>query len=124
VLPTLPWMWLFVTSPWHVLFLNLVGGAAWAAFNLANFQHLLEITDESERESYVAFFHTAIFLALFVAPFLGGLIIDHAGYRPAFFVSGAGRCISTAMFFMVVGVPSIREEARRRLAREPAAVIS
>jgi hypothetical protein len=49
-------MWLFVSSPWMVLAPNLVGGAMWAAFTLANFRHLLEITEEDEREAYVAFF--------------------------------------------------------------------
>ena len=108
ILPTLPWLWLFVTAPWMVLGINLIGGAAWAAFSLANFQHLLEITNEDEREAYVAFFHTSIFFAMFIAPFTGGLLIDHFGYHTVFFLSGAGRCIATAMFFLVVAVPTAR----------------
>lgn len=113
ILPTLPWLWLFVTAPWMVFGINLIGGAAWAAFNLANFQHLLEITEEDERESYVAFFHTTIFLAMFIAPFTGGLIIDHLGYHAVFFASGAGRCLATAMFFLVVAAPSLRDKGAR-----------
>ena len=105
VLPVLPWMWLFVSNPWMVLAPNLIGGAMWAAFNLANFQHLLEATEEGERESYVAFFHMSIFLALFLAPFLGGQVIDHFGYKPAFFISGAGRLVATVMFLFVVAAP-------------------
>ncbi len=102
VLPTLPLMWLFVSAPWMVLAPNLVGGFMWSAFNLSNFQLLLEVTPEEGREEYAAAFHASVFTALFIAPFIGGLIIDTLGYRPAFFISGVGRLVSTALFFMVV----------------------
>lgn len=122
VLPFLPWMWLFVSSPWMVLAPNLIGGAMWAAFGLANFQHLLEITEEHDREAYVAMFHMSMFLALFLGPLVGGLVIDYVGYKPAFFLSGAGRFISTAMFFFVVIVPSSREHEKRRTTSPTTAV--
>ncbi len=107
-LPLLPWLWLFVGNPWMAMAPNLLGGAMWAAFNLANFQMLLDVTKEEERESYVAFFHMTIFLALFAAPFLGGQIIDHIGYKPVFFVSGLGRCVATAMFLFAKPSTKIR----------------
>jgi MFS family permease len=106
--PMLPFMWVFVTEPWMVTGINLVGGAMWAAFGLANFQYLLDITDEENREEYVALFQTAIFLAMFIAPFIGGVVVDHFGYRPTFIISGAGRLIATAMFFLVVATPKRR----------------
>ncbi|MEO9256396.1 MAG: MFS transporter, partial [Tepidiformaceae bacterium] len=87
VLPLLPFMWVLITRPWMVFGINLIGGAMWAAFGLANFQYLLDITNEENREEYVAFFQTSIFLAMFAAPFIGGVIVDHFGYRPAFFIS-------------------------------------
>jgi MFS family permease len=108
--PMLPFMWIFVTQPWMVIGINLIGGAMWAAFGLANFQYLLDITDEENREEYVAFFQTTIFLALFLAPFIGGVVVDHFGYKPAFFISGAGRLVSTAMFFLVVATPALKAE--------------
>jgi MFS family permease len=117
VIPFLPWMWVFVTSPWMVLAPNLIGGAMWAAFGLANFQHLLEITEERDREAYVAMFHMSVFLALFLAPFVGGLVIDYVGYKQAFVLSGAGRFVSTAMFFLVVAAPSAFAHEKREAAR-------
>jgi MFS family permease len=105
VLPLLPLMWLFVSAPWMVLAPNVIGGAMWAAFGLANFQHLLEVTDESEREDYVALFHTCVFSAMFLAPFLGGVLADTFGYRATFLVSGLGRVASTVLFFFFVPSP-------------------
>jgi len=112
-LPALPLLWVFITEPWMVLVPNIAGGLLWAAFNLANFQALLEVTPEEDREQYVAFFHASVFFALFVAPFLGGLIIDTWGYRTVFAVSGLGRFIATALFFFAVA-PIARNALRRR----------
>ena len=89
-LPLLPLMWVGITEPWMVLAPNLIGGAMWAAFNLANFQQLLEPTPEEEREQYVAAFHMCVLLALFIAPLVGGVIVDTLGYKAAFLVSGLG----------------------------------
>lgn len=108
VLPLLPLMWVFLTAPWMVLAPNVLGGAMWAAFGLANFQHLLEVTDDSEREEYVALFHTSIFFAMFAAPFLGGVLADTFGYRPVFLISGLGRIASTVLFFFFVPSPRAR----------------
>lgn len=102
VLPTLPFMWVVLTEPWMVLFPNIIGGAMWSAFNLANFQQLLEYSPDEEREQYAAVFHMTVFLALFLAPFLGGLLVDQVGYRTVFAVSGAGRLIATGLFLFVV----------------------
>ncbi len=102
LLPALPLIWVFITDPWMVLLPNIAGGLLWAAFNLANFQALLEVTPEEDRDHYVAFFHASIFFALFVAPFLGGVIIDAFGYREVFAISGLGRFIATALFFFAV----------------------
>lgn len=113
LLPALPIIWVFITEPWMVLLPNIAGGLLWAAFNLANFQALLEVTPEEDRESYVAFFHASVFFALFIAPFLGGLIIDTWGYRTVFAVSGTGRFIATALFFFAV-TPVARNAFGRR----------
>jgi len=106
VLPTLPIMWFFLDRPWMVLAPNLFGGFMWAAFNLANFQLLLEVTPEQHREEYVAVFHMTVFAALFAAPFAGSALIAALGYRSTFLVSGLSRLISTSLFFFAVKRPA------------------
>lgn len=102
VLPTLPLMWIGITDPWMVIVPNAAGGFFWAAFNLSNFQLLLESTPAESREHYVAAFHTSVFVALLLAPLIGGVIIDTLGYRPAFVVSGCGRVVATILFFVAI----------------------
>jgi dipeptide/tripeptide permease len=55
----------------------------------------------------VALFHISVFFALFVSPFIGGAIIDTIGYRAAFAISGTGRLVATALFFLAI-VPAVR----------------
>jgi len=117
VLPALPFMWVFATEQWMVLFPNIIGGAMWSAFNLANFQALLEFSPEDEREQYTAAFHMTMFSAFFLAPFLGGLLVDQWGYKFVFAVSGGGRVIATLLFLFVVTMPA---RARNRV-RQPEA---
>lgn len=115
--PALPLMWLFIDAPWMVLAPNVLGGFVWAAFNLANFQLLLEVTDEETREEYVAMFHMAIFGALFLAPFVGGVVIDAAGYKTAFLISGLGRLAAGMLFFFAVGAQVVPGLGRSRSAK-------
>lgn len=60
-MPVLPLMWLGISNPWLVLAHNMLGGFIWSAFNLANFQLLLEVTHE-ENQQAVAIFHTGVLL--------------------------------------------------------------
>jgi predicted MFS family arabinose efflux permease len=115
-MPALPLMWIFVGGPWWVLLPNIAGGFLWAAFNLANFQLLLDITSEEQRDDYVAAFHICVFAALFVAPFAGGVIVDQWGYRVDFALSSMGRIFAAAMFLYAITTPKdgVRAGWRRR----------
>jgi len=115
VLPALPLLWAVIDRPWMVLAPNILGGLMWSAFNLANFQLLLEFTRDEDREEYVAVFQTCVGVALLVAPFLGGVMVEHLGYRAMFVFSGTGRLVSTALFFFAVG---------RMRHRAPASVVT
>lgn len=63
-----------------------------------------------------------MFAALFLAPFAGGLIIDHMDYRAAFIISGTGRIVSTLLFFFAVRpasttpTPKVLEPVRAEVA--------
>lgn len=121
VLPTLPIMWVFATEPWMIIFPNAIGGAMWSAFNLANFQSLLENSPEDERDQYAAVFHTAIFAALFLAPFLGGFLVEQIGYRSVFAISGTGRLIALALFVFAVSAPARQRFTGRVASRKASA---
>jgi MFS family permease len=119
VMPLLPLAWVFVGNEWWVLVPNIAGGFIWAAFGLANFQLLLDVSTEEDRDDYVAAFHTCIFGALLLAPFVGGLLVDTWGYRVDFIVSGVGRLVAALLFFLVVSTPKERVAMAWRARRRP-----
>lgn len=102
VIPLLPWAWLFVTQPWQVLFINLPGGALWAGYNVASLNLLLAISPEDRRPRYAAVSQGLVFLSAFVGPLVGGAMTDAWGYKPLFFVSGAGRLLATLILWRFV----------------------
>lgn len=104
-MPLVPLSWLFIARPELAIVPNLIGGLSWSAFNLANFQLMLELTGEEDREAYVAVFHTCVFAALFVAPFLGGVLVDTLGYRPVFALSAAARLVPLLLFVAALRRP-------------------
>lgn len=96
LLPVLPWLWMAVSEPWHVIFINLAAGALWGAHLLATFNLTLAIAPADRRATYSAVQQGAVFIASAVGPLIGGPLIQVAGYRTVFLLSGLGRLVSTA----------------------------
>jgi MFS family permease len=99
---TLPLGWLAVTEPWHVLFINGVGGAMWAAFNLAWFSLLLYISPASKRAFYSAVNQMMVYGAAFVGPLVGGVLGEMYGLPILFLISGLGRLLAAGLFLPLV----------------------
>jgi len=102
VIPLLPWGWTLTRSPWHAVPIHMVGGFAWAGYNLANFNLLLTLTPEDFRPRYTALYQVVVTVALAIGAALGGIIIDHWGYHAAFSLSGIGR-LAAALLFALAG---------------------
>lgn len=102
LLPLLPWFWMAVTEPWHVIFINLAAGALWGANLLATFNLTLAIAPPERRATYSAVQQGAVFIASAVGPLIGGPLIGTAGYRTVFFLSGLGRLVATALLARTV----------------------
>lgn len=102
LLPLLPWFWMVVTEPWHVIFINLAAGALWGANLLATFNLTLAIAPADRRATYSAVQQGAVFIASAVGPLIGGPLIGAAGYRTVFFLSGLGRLLATALLARTV----------------------
>lgn len=49
-----PFAWLFVSSPFHILAVNFISSFAWSGFDLAAFNFLLAVTPSDKRPQYVA----------------------------------------------------------------------
>ncbi len=98
LIPIVPWLWVFVREAWHIIPLNIISGALWGAFNLANFNYLLALTPTAQRARYSAVFQITVTLSLAIGAAIGSAVILQLGYIAVFIISGIGRLISAALF--------------------------
>jgi MFS family permease len=109
IIPLLPIAWGVATAPWHVFFITGVAGFAWAGYNLANFNLLLELSPPEARSRAVALYQTVVFASAVLGPLVGGLLIDLFGYRPVFIATALGRYLGIGLLFFL-----IRDRLKRR----------
>lgn len=94
----LPLMWFFVSSPWQVVPINIVGGLIWSGYMLANFSFLLSISPPGQERFYGAAYTTIAFLSMTLGPLLGGALAAAYGIKWVFVVSGLGRLAAVGLF--------------------------
>jgi MFS family permease len=104
-IPILPLAWMIVSSPFHVVFINIASGLLWAGYNLANFNILLKITPDERRPEATAVYQTLVTGSAVLGPLAGGAIADAFGFLPIFAISGAGRFAGILIFIALVVRP-------------------
>lgn len=98
LIPIVPVLWVFVQQPWHIIPLNILSGALWGAFSLANFNYLLSLMPTAQRARYSALFQITVTLALAIGAAIGSVVVTHVGFFAVFLISGAGRLFSASLF--------------------------
>jgi MFS family permease len=99
LIPILPFSWLLVTSPWHIVPINILSGVLWGAYNLAAFNYLLAITPAEQRARYSALFQLIVTVALAAGAAVGSIIISSPlAYKGVFLGSGIGRLTAAILF--------------------------
>jgi MFS family permease len=101
-IPLLPWAWYVIDAPWQVIFINAVGGVAWAGYLLGSFNFLLIVSPPEQRRYYAASFHTLVFLSAAAGPLIGGVIAQSQSIKALFLISGAGRLAAHVLFLRFV----------------------
>ena len=114
LIPTTPVAWAFVTAPWQVILINLVGGGLWAAFNLASFNYLLTQMPDETRPRLSAVYQVVQLASLAAGAALGGQLVAHWGYAAVFLISASGRVIAGLLF------SRLAPEEQRRKQQPPA----
>jgi len=102
LIPILPFVWMFITKPWHVIILNSFSGVLWGAFNLVSFNFLLSLTPDAQRARYSAFFQILVMLALAGGAAVGAWVVTKWGYQAIFLSSAIGRLITGILFLRFV----------------------
>jgi len=111
IIPNMPFLWIFVTRPWHVIFISTQSGFLWAGFNVASFNLLLELPDQKLRTQASASYTTLTSIANIVAPLVGSFVINQFGYRWDFALSTVLRLMA-AIAFLFLLKPFGKKEAR------------
>jgi MFS family permease len=101
-IPLLPWAWYVIDAPWQIIFINMVGGVAWAGYILGSFNFLLIVSPPEQRRYYVASYHTLVFLSTAAGPLIGGVIAQSHSIKALFVISGAGRLLAHVLFLRFV----------------------
>jgi MFS family permease len=103
---TIPLAWLFVSEPWHVCAINLVGGGLWATSMLATFNLLLVLSPEGRLPTFAAVHQGVLSAASFLGPLLGGFLIPVLGFKVLLVISAAGRLLSTSLLVGMAAEPA------------------
>ena len=85
-------------DPWWLVPVELTSGFLWAGYLLANFNLLLGLAPEPQRERFVAVYQTVVFGAACVGPLVGGLLADAIAIPNLIRISAAGRLLAALVF--------------------------
>lgn len=102
LIPIVPMLWVFATTGWHIIPINLLSGVLWGAYNLASFNYLLKITPAAQRARYSAVFQITVTISLAIGAALGSVLVSLMGFLAVFTISAVGRLIAAALFAVLV----------------------
>ncbi|MFH1229305.1 MAG: MFS transporter [Candidatus Aenigmatarchaeota archaeon] len=114
-----PFLFLFASNPFLLILVAIFSGIAWSGFDLTAFNYLLDVTPPDNRSSYISSFKITNGMALFLGPFIGGLLSQYLsstatfslnGLQVLFVISFVLRGVVTAY-----GLPKLREARARRI---------
>ncbi len=123
IIPVLPLAWAFITAPWQVIVINILGGFIWAGYNLGSFNFLLLLTPNDQRARYSALFQIVVTLSTAAGAALGGIIAMRWGYPIVFLVSGLGRFAAMGIFARFVREPETEPEPEPNVILEEAPLV-
>ncbi len=108
-----PVLWLLTAGGawWPLIIANVVGGASWGGYFLAQMNLVFKITPNERKSVYIALFYALDALPMLFAPLLGGLFLQHTphwalhvgswtfvNYHVLFAASGFTRLAASGVF--------------------------
>ncbi len=101
-IPVVPFIWLPLTKPWHLIFVVLPSGFLWAGYEIANFNLMLELPSKHDQTQAIATYATLVGLANILGPLVGGQVVETLGYKWVFALSGFGRLVAAGLFILIL----------------------
>ncbi|MEM2796299.1 MAG: MFS transporter [Candidatus Hadarchaeales archaeon] len=98
LIPWVPILWLLTTNPIHLSIIEMFGGFAWAAFDLASFTFVYDVVSREKRGICFSYFNALNGMGIFAGATLGGLFATKLslGLKPilsVFLLSGILRLV-------------------------------
>jgi MFS family permease len=108
-IPLFPLAWTLVGAPWQVSIINVFSGFFWAGFNLANFNLLLKMMPEKDRQEGAALYQALVLASTILGPLVGAELVEALGYKSAFISSGLLRYAALSVLVVLVAAPLRRD---------------
>jgi predicted MFS family arabinose efflux permease len=105
IIPIVPVLWAFTTTPWHPVSINIAAGILWAGYGLASFNLLLLLSTPQTLPRYTALFQIAVMVSSALGAAAGGVIVQAWGFTAIFVLSGVGRLAGMLVFWKLVKTP-------------------
>ncbi len=112
-----PLFWLFVSSPVHVILVEVFSSFAVAGFDLINFNFLLAVTPAEKRPTYVANHTFVRGLAIVAGTLLGGILAQSFSSSAFLWLSGL-QILFLASFLLRVSSLSLIPQIKNIITRE------
>ncbi len=111
-----PLLWLFSDSPIYLIFIpQLIGGIAWAGFNLATGNFIYDLVSPEKRGIAVSYFNLLLGIGGFVGGIIGALLVKYISvsfmnlFLFIFLISGIARILIN-----LIMLPQIKEIRKTR----------
>lgn len=117
----LPLLWIFSAggSWWPILLANILGGASWSGYMLAQMNLVFKITPEERKSVYIGMFYALDALPTLIAPLLGGLFLERTAHWGLNL--GGWHFINYHVLFLASGCTRFAATPCLRRIREPEA---
>jgi len=121
LMPLTPLLWLFSSSLWYLLAIQVYAGFVWAGFEIAAFNYIFDTVQPSKRARCVAYYNVVNGSMIFIGGIAGGLIASLpavllSSYYMIFLISGLGRyCVSLLFLHKLEEPRTVRPISYHRL---------
>lgn len=103
LIPLVPVVWgSWVQSYWQAILVEVFSGLVWGAFNLLNFNILLQKTPQEQRARFSAFYQIVVTLSLAGGAALGSYLFPLIQFKGVTLISGGGRLLAAMLFLFLV----------------------
>ena len=97
LIPFLSLAWVFLTTFYQAMAVNIFSGILWGAFELVSFNVLLEMLPLEKQARYSAIYQVIVMLSYSLGAMVGAYIIGVVGFRGVFVATTIGRWLAAIL---------------------------